>query len=87
MARRTRKRTRECFNKSEMKAAIAALKERGYEVQSKSKRSVLLVKKKEKKYHGVIALLTIWWTFGLGNLLYAMWPSRNSDEVLLTLKK
>ena len=35
----------------------------------------------------VIAILTIWWSFGLINLLYAMLPKKKDDEVTLILQK
>lgn len=34
--------------------------------------------------HGVIALFTVWFTFGLGNLLYAIYAYLNSPTKLLT---
>ena len=87
MARKMRKRARTCYNKKEFKQAIEELQERGYQLKSKDRRTAVLVKKREKKLHGVIAILTIWWSLGLINLLYAMLPKKKDDEVTLTLQK
>ena len=87
MARKPRKRTRKCLNKKEFKQAIDDLKERGYDLKSQDKHTAVLVKKREKKLHGVIALVTIWWSFGLINLLYIMMPKKKDDEVTLILEK
>ena len=82
-----RKRTRTCYNKKEFKQAIEELTERGYELRSKDKRSAVLIKKREKKFHGLIAILTIWWSFGLFNLLYALLPKKKDDQVTVVLEK
>ena len=84
--KRTRKRTRTCYNKAEFKEAVEDFIERGYVLESRNKISAKLVSKQEKKYHGIIALLTIWWSFGLGNLIYALLPSQRYDEVTILLE-
>jgi hypothetical protein len=33
--------------------------------------------------HIIVAVLTIWWTFGLGNLIYAVYAHSKGDEVLI----
>ena len=87
MAKKMRKRTRVCYNKKEFKQAIEDLQDRGYVLKSQDRRSAVLVKQREKKLHGVIAILTIWWSLGLVNLLYAMLPKKKDDQVTLILQK
>ena len=83
----TRRRTRTCATKKEFNLAIEDFLERGYVLESRNKTSAKLVSKKEKKYHGLIALLTIWWSFGLGNLIYGLLPTERYDEVTILLGK
>ena len=87
MAQKPRRRSRTCYSKRELKQAIADFEERGYILQSQTQQSAVLVLKREKKYHGLIAILTIWWSFGLINLIYALLPEKRDDIVTLTLQK
>ena len=84
--KRTRKRTRTCYTKAEFKDAVADFIDRGYVLESRNKTSAKLISKQEKKYHGIVALLTIWWSFGLGNLIYSLLPSKRYDEVTILLQ-
>lgn len=33
--------------------------------------------------HVLVAVLTLWWTFGLGNLIYAAYSRYTADEVVI----
>ncbi|WP_390217615.1 hypothetical protein [Halobacillus seohaensis] len=36
--------------------------------------------------HILIAVLTIWWTFGIGNLLYALYKRYSGEKILIKLE-
>ena len=36
--------------------------------------------------HVIVAVLTIWWTAGLGNLVYALVAHNSADQVMLRLE-
>ena len=59
----------------------------GYQVESQGEDNARVVKKAPKTQHALLALLTIWWTLGIGNLIYAMMPAKNEDEVLIKIEK
>jgi hypothetical protein len=56
----------------------------GYKVQSQGQNTVIV---KQSSWgslpgHLLVALFTVWWTFGLGNLVYAL-AVHKSDEVTI----
>lgn len=59
----------------------------GYTVKTRGEGNALLIKKGKHTKHGLVAVLTFWWTLGLGNLIYALIPVANEDEVLIKLEK
>ena len=59
----------------------------GYKIKTQGENNALLVKPGKHNKHGLVALLTVWWTFGLGNLIYALIPVKNEDEVLVKLEE
>lgn len=56
----------------------------GYKVQSSGESSIVVRKSSWGSIagHAVVALFTIWWTIGIGNLIYAV-VAHKSDEVLI----
>ncbi len=59
----------------------------GYKVVSRGEKNICLQKKAKKDKHGLVALLTIWWTMGLGNLIYALIPASVEDEVVIKIEQ
>ena len=76
-------RVRRCENQQEFERVIDDYITTGYEIQSKGQNNALLIKKGKHDKHGLIFLLTGWWTLGIGNLIYALIPVKNEDEVLV----
>ena len=58
----------------------------GYVVEQRGESNALVVKKGVHKHHAIVAILTAWWTLGIGNLIYALTPVKNEDEVLIKLE-
>lgn len=56
----------------------------GYKVESEGDTSMIVKRSSWGTLPGhlLVALLTIWWTFGLGNLVYAL-AAHKSDEVMI----
>ena len=78
-------RIRRCSTRKEFEQVIDDFITTGYEIQTRSENNALLVKKK-KKNHLKVALLTAWWTCGIGNLIYAFIPAKVEDEVMIKLQ-
>jgi hypothetical protein len=61
---------------------------RGYRITSEGETSTKL---KERDWgdggvHLIIAALSVWWTFGLSNVLYAIYKYVTAEEVLITVE-
>ncbi|MBE6854638.1 MAG: hypothetical protein E7501_03170 [Ruminococcus sp.] len=79
-------RIRRCSNEKEFEQVIDEFIMLGYELQTRGNDNALLIKRK-KKEHGLVALLTVWWSLGIGNLIYACVPAKIIDEVMVRLDK
>ena len=80
-------RIRKVKTKEEMEQLIDDLITAGYTVESRGEENARLVKRGEKRNHLLVFLLTFWFTLGIGNLIYAAWPAKIEDEVLIKLQK
>lgn len=60
----------------------------GYEVLREGEGSLLMRKSTwgSTGNHVIIALLTVWWTIGIGNLIYALVAHNGADQVMLKLE-
>lgn len=56
---------------------------RGYKIKNEGQSSTLVKKKTwgSGSGHLVVAALTIWWTFGFGNVAYAIYKNLTAEEV------
>jgi hypothetical protein len=59
----------------------------GYEIVSEGESSTLVRRKSwgTGSGHLVCFLLTVWWTFGVGNLVYALVSHYNAEQVMIKI--
>jgi hypothetical protein len=61
----------------------------GYEVLREGEGNIILMRVKtwgSTGYHVVIALLTVWYTLGIPNVIYALVAHNGADQVLIKLE-
>jgi len=83
-------RIRNVENKREFEKTIEDYITLGYRIVSGQGTTTVKVKKTE--YGGIgahilIAIVTAWWTFFLGNIAYLLFKYLNSEEVLIRLEE
>ena len=78
-------RIRRVNNKKELERVVDDFLTMGYVIESQGEDTIRIAKKAKKDKHLLIALLTGWWTIGIGNIIYALLPAKNSDEVLIKI--
>jgi hypothetical protein len=81
-------RIRRVDTQREMEKVIDDFITQGYKVKSQGERSTLM---KEKDWgsgggHIAVAVLTIWWTLGIGNLAYALYKYFTAAEVQIKVE-
>ena len=79
-------RIRRVKDKKELERLVDDFLTMGYVIESQGEDNVRVVKKAQKDKHLLIFLLTGWWTIGIGNLIYALLPAKNSEEVLIKIE-
>jgi len=81
-------RIRRVQTKREMEQTIDDFVTQGYKIDSRGNRSAMM---KEKDWgsgagHIVVAALTIWWTLGIGNVLYAIYKNLTAEKVQIKIE-
>jgi len=76
-------RIRRVESEKEMEQVIDDFVTQGYKIDNRGNRSTMM---KEKDWgsgagHIVVAVLTIWWTLGIGNVVYAIYKNLTADKV------
>lgn len=79
-------RIRRCSSRKEYEQLIDDYITVGYTVKARGEDNARLIKKGRHTKHGLVFLLTFWWTLGIGNLIYALIPVRDEDDILLKLE-
>jgi len=76
---------RKVSSKAEREVLIGDYLIDGYEVLDLGIHSALLRKRTwgTAKHHFLLGVISAWWTFGMGNLAYAMVARSRADKVLL----
>lgn len=75
-------------NRKEMEGEVDEYRTRGYKIQEQGTSSAR-VKQRDwgrSETHLIIALFTIWWTFGLANALYAIFKRVTAEEVIIKVE-
>lgn len=81
-------RIRRVSSQQEMERAIDDYITQGYKVQARGESNAKL---KQNNWgsgagHFWIALFTVWWTFGFGNLIYALVKNSGGDQVMVKME-
>lgn len=81
-------RVRRVENHREMEKTIDEYMTRGYKLQERGTHNAQLKQKDwgSSGTHLIIALFTIWWTFGLANTLYAIFKRVTAEEVIIKIE-
>jgi len=76
-------RIRRVDDRKEMESRVEDFLTRGYKVKDRGETSTRLKKKNwgSGGGHIAVAALTIWWTFGVGNVAYALYKYFTAEEV------
>lgn len=83
-------RIRRVENRSQMESVVDDFVTLGYKVESRGENSVKLKEKKgwgSLSGHLIIVLLTLWWTLGIGNLIYGLVKHYGGEEVVVKQEK
>lgn len=82
------RRVKRVQSRKELERTIDEFVTRGYDLQSKEDGCALLRDRDwgEPEVHLLIAGITIWWTFGLANALYAIYRQVNADEIIIRVE-
>lgn len=78
-------RLRRAGNPGEVENVVDDFVTQGYEILERGENSVMLRKKSwgTGVGHFVVAIFTLWWTIGLGNVLYALFAHYTAEKVLV----
>ncbi|PYZ92796.1 hypothetical protein CR194_14175 [Salipaludibacillus keqinensis] len=82
-------RIRRVFSEREMESVTDDYVTMGYEVLARGETSIKLRENAgfgSAGGHILIFLLSIWWTFGLGNLLYALYKRYSGEKIVIKLQ-
>ena len=76
-------------SRKEMERTVEDFLTRGYKIKDEGQESMMLKKKNwgTGGMHVVIAVLTIWWTLGLGNVAYAIYKYLTAEEVQVKVEE
>lgn len=80
-------RTRRVDNHKELDRKVDEYVLRGYKIVVETEESTKLKEKDwgDSSTHFIIAILTIWWTLGFANFIYAIYSRVTADEVIIKI--
>lgn len=82
-------RIRRVDGQRDMEKTVDDFKTQGYKIKSEGERSTMLKKHTwgSGSGHIVVAALTIWWTIGFGNVIYAIYKNRTAEEIQVKIEE
>jgi hypothetical protein len=82
-------RIRRVSSRREMETVRDDFMTTGYEVLREGEETVLMRKNTWGSVGGhiVVAVLTVWWTIGIGNLIYALIVHYTAEQVLIKMEE
>lgn len=81
-------RIRRVDDTKEMEQVTEDFLTRGYSIKQEGQKSTMLKKDTwgSGSGHLVVAVLTIWWTIGVGNVVYAIYKHMTAEEVQIKVE-
>jgi len=81
-------RIRRVDDSREMERTIDDFKTQGYKIKSQGEKSAMMKKHTwgTGSGHIVVAVLTVWWTIGIGNVAYAIYKHYTAEEVQIKVE-
>lgn len=80
-------RIRRAETRQEFERVIDDFITQGYEVESRGEENARLKKKDYGSLLGhIVVFVLTFWTFGLGNLIYALYKNKKADEVVVRIE-
>lgn len=81
-------RIRRVDDSREMEKVVDDFMTQGYEVKDQGERSTMMKKHTwgSGSGHLVAAVLTVWWTLGIGNVAYAIYKHYTAEEVQIKVE-
>lgn len=81
-------RVRRVEGQKEMEQVIEDFLTRGYKIKNEGQNSTMVKKNTwgSGTGHIVVAALTVWWTIGIGNVVYAIYKNRTAEEVQIKVE-
>ncbi len=89
MVKRSMTRIRRVKDTKEMEQVTEDFLTRGYKVKQEGQNSTMVKKHTwgSGTGHLVVAVLTIWWTFGIGNVAYAIYENLTAQKVQIKVEE
>jgi hypothetical protein len=72
----------------EMEQTVDDFITQGYQIKKQGERSTMMKKKTwgSGSGHLVVGALTLWWTLGIGNVIYAIYKHYTAEEVKVQIE-
>lgn len=82
-------RVRRVDTRKEMEQVTEDFLTRGFKIKTEGQNSTMVKKKTwgSGTGHIVVAALTLWWTLGIGNVIYAIYKNLTAEEVQIKVSE